>query len=227
MTTANTIISDALAEIGVIGAAEEAQSEHLEFCLRKLNQLVQRLSNSRLAFPALVNVLVALTGAASYTVGPGGVAVAARPIRISNATATDAAGLETGVRLLTQAEWDGIVQKSLTGGRPDCIWYEATNTNGTVHVYPRASGYTLKIDCQVLLASFPNLVTQLLLPEGYETWLTLMLADDVATAFGKQTSPDTRRRMAAAAAGVRAVNAEPQYLDVGLGQRMFNIRRGY
>jgi hypothetical protein len=228
MTTAATIISDALIEIGVIGAKDTPDAEDIGLCLRKLNQLLQRLSNSPLSFPTLAKISFPLTGLQSYTVGPTGSVVAARPLNISHATAVDANGAEYVVDVISRQEWDGIAIKNVDGGPPSRLYYSATTTNGTAYVYPQTSGYTLSLHCTTLLASYANSAATVTLPEGYESLLTLMLADDVATAFGKQTSPDTRRRLAAALKGVQRTNSEPLYLDIGLCSRdEFEIERGY
>lgn len=228
MTTAIDIITDALAENGVVGAADPVSAEDATFCLRKLNQLLQRLSNSRQTIPALTQISVTLTGAESYTIGPTGGVVAARPIRVASATATDAGGVEYPVDVLPQEEYDAIAVKAVLGGPPDMVWYESTTPNGRVYVYPRASGYTLKLDCLVLLASFATTTTDVTLPEGYESLLVLMLADDIAAAYGKQTSQDTRRRLKAALTAVKTTNAEKLYLSAGMGAGSdFQFERGY
>lgn len=227
MTTAANIISDALAEIGVIGASETPSAEDQSFCLRKLNQVLQRWSNSRLAFPTLTEITLVLNGAQAYTIGPTGGTVAARPISVRAASVVDSNGIEYLLQLIPRDEWDAIAQKDVSGGPPTFLWYEATPTNGTVRVYPKASGYTLRLDCQVLLASFTSASSVLTLPEGYESALTLTLADDIAAAFGKQTSADTRRRCAAAMSAIKTTNTEPAYLSVDLGSERFSIERGY
>ena len=226
MTTASTIISDALAEIGVIGAADTPTAEDSAFCLRKLNQILERWSNSRLAFPVLAEISVPLTGAQSYTLGPAAAPATVRPLKIERATAT-ADGVEYPVNVITRAEWDAIAVKDVSGGPPDWVWYEASNTNGTVYVYPKAAGYTLKLDCRTRLASFSSIADALLLPEGYSLALTLSLAVEIAPAFTRPVSQDTRRALAASMAGSRATNAEPEYLDVGHKARDFEIERGW
>jgi hypothetical protein len=227
VTAARTIISDAMREHGIIGAGEEPSPEESDFCLRRLNQAMQRMSNQRLAFPALTAIDITLNGAQEYTVGPTGGTSAARPIKVESMSAIDAAGVEWPVEQITSADWADIAVKNVSGGPPDRVWYEATETDGTFHVYPKATGYTLRAACQVLLDSFASIGSILTFPEGYETWLTLQLADDIATVYGKQTTPDTRRRLAAAAALVKASNTKPTYLDVSLGDcQPYSIQRG-
>lgn len=227
MTTAATIIADALIEIGVQGAADTTPAEDQSLCLRKLNQIMQRWSNSRLAVPVLTEISVPMTGVQTYTIGPSGAVVAARPIKAMSATAIDANGLEYPVSLYSRKDWDAIGQKNVSGGPPDVAWYQPSSPNGVLHVYPLTSAYTLKLDCLTLLASFSSVSAEVTLPEGYESALTLTLADDVAASFGKQATADTRRRCAAAMAAIKATNTEPLYLDVGMRGLDFEIGRGY
>lgn len=226
--TALDIINDALMEIGVLGVGRTASADDAAFSLRKLNQIIQRWSNQRLTFPVLQEYSITLTGAASYTLGPGGSPVTLRPIKIVRATAVDSGGLEYDVRVLTQAQWDGIGDKSTTGGPPDAIWYQASVTNGVVYVYPKATGYTLKLDAQGLLTGVYSLTTALTFPEGYESALMLTLADDIGAAFGKPTGADIRRRQAAAVALIKRTNHEPLLVsDAIFAGSDSDIERGY
>lgn len=229
MTTSLQIITDALAEIGVVGAADAVQPEDASFCLRKLNQILQRWANMRLMLPALVEVSVPMTGAATYTIGPTGVVVATRPVKVSSARAVDGAGTEYPVSVLGQELWDSIAVKNVTGGPVSMVWYESTPTDGTLHVYPKPdSTYTLKLRCLSLLETL-TIAEVLTLPDGYETALTLTLADDIAGAYGRQSTPDLRRRATAAVRTVKRSNAEPLILGLDaslIGQQSFEIERG-
>ena len=228
MTTALEIITDALFEIGAAETGQSVPAEDSALALRKLNQIVQRWSNSPLAFPVLQEFSITLDGSASYTVGPGGTPVTLRPIKIVAATAIDSGGLETSVRVLGQTEWDAITLKDVDGGPPDSIWYQASVTDGVVYVYPKSTGYTLKLDAQGLLNSALVLATTLTFPEGYESALMLTLADDLGASFGKPTPPDIRRRAAAAMALIKRTNAQTLLAQVGLtGGADYHIERGY
>lgn len=226
MTTAATIIADALAEIGAIGAGDAVAPNDASLALRKLNQIAQRWANTRLMIPALTEIAVTLNGAASYLVGPGGATVTLRPVKVNSATATDANGTEYPVEVLTRDRWDAIAVKNVTGGPPSLVWYEPVNTNGRIHVYPKASGYTLKLDCQVLLTTFA-LASDISLPDGYESALTLTLAVDCAGAFGVKASQDLRMRAMGARAAIHRTNTEPLWLSIDSGGEPFMIERGY
>jgi len=228
MTTALDLITDALFEIGAAEIGQALPSEDSTIGLRKLNQLLQRWSNKRFLFPVLTEFSVTLTGAASYTLGPSGDVVGLRPLKI-NAASCIAGGVEYPVTVRTRAEWDAIAVKDVTGGPVSEVWYEAANTNGRVYVYPKASGYTLKLDAQALLTSFADLTTSLDLPEGYESAIVLTLADDLASTYGKRTPDDVLRRGAGARRAIKALNYEPVLATQELAGSSsdYRIERGY
>lgn len=230
MTTTNQIIEDALAEIGAFAPGDFISADDYAMCLRKLNQLSQRWANMRLLLPVLTEIAVPLTGAQTYTIGPTGVIVASRPVKVVSAVCVDAGGLSQPVYVGTQEQWDDINAKNVTGGPVDLLWYQLTPTNGTLHVYPKGvSGYTLRLRCQTLLATFA-LGQTLALPEGYESALTLTLADDIGGAFGRPTPADLRRRASAATKTIKRSNLEPMHLQIDaalIGHDDYEIERGY
>ncbi len=227
MATVANLIFDALAELGVVGANDEVPPEDQAFCFRRLNQILSSWSNSRLIQPELAEVAFALNGAASYTIGPSGDVVAARPLRVDGAIATDANGVDYPVRVYTREDWDSIAVKNVDGGPPEGVWYESSLTNGRAWVYPRSSGYTLKLDVMAPMAAFSSVSDEVTLPEGYYMALALTLADSVASAYGATTPTDTRRRLAGLMASIRALNAEPMHLCVWGDGEDFRIERGY
>ncbi len=227
MTTALDLITDAAIELGIIGAGQTMGSDDSAFMLRKLNQRVQTWSNLRLMIPTLTEISVPMTGAQSYTIGPSGADVtASRPLKVDSAYAVDSGGIEYPVEVLTRDRWHGISYKAVAGGLPDAVWYDAQNTSGRLYVYPKASSYTLKLQCLVALTSFASLSTACVLPEGYDLALILTLAEDCANAFGKPIPPDLRMRAKGARSAVKRTNTEPLMLDVSTAQP-YQIERGF
>lgn len=227
MTTALDIITDALQELGVVGAGDAVSPEDAALGLRRLNQVLQTWANSPRTLPVLTEVSITLTTAQEYTVGPSGDVVALRPVKVVGALATDAAGNDYPVGVINQVQWGDIFTKNVTGGPPAFVWYEATSTNGTVHVYPKAPGYTLALDCQALLTSFASTSTSFTLPEGYEAALYLTLADALASSYGKQLSQTSLRRMAGAVSAIKRTNTEPLLLSIDDGEQPYQIARGF
>jgi hypothetical protein len=227
MTTALELINDALLEIGIKDEANALTGDQSAHALRVLNRLLGRWASRRLLLPVLSDVSVTLDGSASYTMGPTGADVTTpRPMRIESARLV-LNDTEYPVRVLNQQERNAIADKTLTG-LPAAVWYEATLTNGTLHVYPIGSSGTLKLNCRAVLTNVVGLEQELTLPSVYEDALVPALADACAASYQIKTPPDVLRRAAAGVAAIKASNAEPLYVDLGLSnQGQFDIQRGY
>ena len=227
MTTALTLITDALVEINAHDLGQAVPAEDAALGLRYLNRMMQRWTNSPGMFPVLPEVSVPMTGAASYTIGPTGDVVAARPVRIQRATFV-LGNVEYPVDVLNRDQWDTLAVKDATGAPVSRIWYDASVTNGRVYTYPIADTGTLKLDAASLLASFATLATSLTLPEGYESAIVLTLAIDLSGAYQRPISGDLRARAAGAVRAIKRTNTEPLMVSVGLGATQdFEIERGY
>jgi hypothetical protein len=226
MTTALEIITDALGELGVVGAGQSVSANDSTLGLRYLNRIFERWSNMRLLQPVLTQLSVTQTGAASYTLGPGG-SPTTRPIKVLSATYVDTGGTEYPVQLITRAQWDAIPNKADTGSYPDRIWYAPELTSGVLYAYPRVSSGALKLDCLTTMQALA-LAGTLTLPPGYEAALVPTLADDMAAQYGLPTPPDVRRRSAGAVKALKRTNQEPVYAAQELaGEPSQNILRGY
>lgn len=227
MTTALTLITDALIEIGAHDLGQSVPAEDAALGLRYLNRIMERWSNSPSMFPVLPETSVPMNGAASYTIGPAGNVVSARPLRIDRATFV-LGDVEYPVNVLSRQEWDAIAVKDVTGAPVSDIWYDAANTNARVYVYPKAASGTLKLDAPTLLGTFASTSTVLDLPAGYESALVLTLASDLAGAFQRPVTPDLRVRTAGAVRVLKRTNSEPLLVSPGLtGSQEFEIERGY
>jgi hypothetical protein len=230
MTTALTLITDAMAQANLTEAGQSLPAEEAQTGLRALNRLMGKWSQMRLMIPALAQYSVTLTGASSYTIGPTGAVVGLRPIKVLSVTATDANGTDYEVKVRTQDQWDAIAVKDMTGGPPSEVWYQPLLGNGRLWVYPKSNGYTLNVDAQALVASFPSLSTDLTLPDGYEAAIVPTLADELCSSYGVQTPGDVLRRAAGAVRALKRTNSEPIRADhdlADIGRNTFIIERGY
>lgn len=189
MTTAVVMISDALAEIGVLGDGETANGDMLDRGLRMLNRMLETQSNLR-AFDFTSRRITHVTAnEASFDIGPTGDVVTTRPIKIESATATRG-GIEYPVAVIDVDQWDAISYKSATGSIPECIYYDGAYPDGLVYLYPVTTGATLNIrvtSSVKVLAAYDDLD----LPEGYEDALMLALAVRMCPSYGRPVSKET------------------------------------
>lgn len=227
MTTVRELVNDALLEIGIADDANNVPAEQAAHGLRVLNRMLGKWSQRGLLRPTALTVSVPLTGAGSYTIGPTGAVVATRPISVVSASYIDASGMESPIEVLNAYQWASIYDKALSAPVAS-VFYEATNTNGTIRVYPRNSGGSVSLQCLAVIASYASLNDTVTLPDGYEEALLMGLADALSGSYEKPTSPDIRRRLAAATRAIKAANAEPLLLSMELtGGNHYVIERGF
>lgn len=190
-TTAAVIISDALKEIQVIGEDETPSATMYSDSLRMLNRLLDTLSNvASFAFDNTIRQL-ALTGQASFDIGPSGDIVALRPIKITSAFYT-LGDIDYPVDVVSIEEYDAIPYKGTIGSVPDLIAYNGVYPNGVVYVYPKCSGGTINLRTIDLVKTFAATSTNIDLPEGYEDAIMLKLAIRMAPSYGKTVSAETK-----------------------------------
>jgi hypothetical protein len=227
MTTVREIVIDALLEISIIDGVTEAPAEQAEHARRVLNRLLGTWSQRRLLRPSLLQVTVPMTGAASYTIGPTGAVVASRPLKLISAWRVDAGGYKLPVRVLSEAQWMGG-GATVSGGSVCGVWYQPTNTNGTLWVDAIESGGSLILSCHALITSYSSLNDVIALPDGYESLFLYGLADALCNSYEKPVPADVQRHLSAAMRAVRSANHEPLTLRTDVdGTAQFQIERGY
>ena len=190
-TTATVMITDALKEIAVIGEGETPSAEMLADGLRMLNRICDTLANDNDFAYYASQAQMALTGQQSFSIGPTGDVVTARPLAIESAV-VDRSGITYPVRTIDVQQYDDVTLKSLIGANTQAIYYEATFPNGTVYCYPLASGCTLKMRILNSVKQFASLSDQIEMPPGYEDALMLRLAVRMAPGYQKTVSAETR-----------------------------------
>jgi len=207
MPTAATVIQDALLELGVLASGETPTAAMANDALRALNRLMDTLSNGQ-SFAFYANTVSrALTGEASFTIGPvTGDVVTARPIKIETATVVRQ-GITYPVSVLDNQKWDAISFKGANGANTSGVYYEAQSPLGIVYVWPLASGCTLNLRVVNQVAVFPDLTTDLSLPPGYEEALVKCLAVAISPQYpANPLAPVTARAARRALVMINRVN---------------------
>lgn len=182
MTTASTIIYDALKEIKVLAESDVPTASMTSDALRALNRLMDMYSNDQsfAYYPNQINYAMTgtinpITGHQSFTIGPTGDVVTQRPIRLETAV-VDRDGITYPVQVIDNQKWDSIVYKAVSGANTVSVWYEGQEPNGIVHCWPVANNCTLRLRVINQVFTFPDLATDVILPPGYEEALVRLLA---------------------------------------------------
>jgi hypothetical protein len=205
-TTAHKVIKRAMRLIGVTSAGETLSPDESADGLAALNSMLDSWSAEKIMLFAFETVSYAPTSE-SFTIGPSGDKVTARPIKILSAYMRES-GIDTPVDVVERQVYESIAQKD-SEGLIRAIYYKPDYPNGVVYCWPVAtSGQTLYLSCQQPLSSFSSLTETLCLPPGYEDALTFNLAVYYAPEFEREASPTVKARAVNCLRALRRVNLE-------------------
>jgi hypothetical protein len=228
--SANDYITGALRLIGVVAAGEPLDDEDAASGLPALNQMIRSMQNERLMFPAVIRQgPYALTpGIQNYYVGqplpqvlPAGYAAITpanstngipRPQRIENfgiiTQINSSQPLELPMEILTNQQWLAIPTKNVTSTLPLKVYPDLESPLMTLFVWPIPSA-----PCQITiyawdsaLQQFPDAITAILFPPGYEEAIKFNLAVRLAPEYNKEASPTVQAIAVSSKAVIKSFN---------------------
>lgn len=213
------LITDALRELNILDAEQEAQAADAAFLLRKLNRLFDSWNAKGAGAYALVNADYTLTPSLNpHTIGASGTFTATRPDAIEQA-ALVSGGVVYPLVLRSFDWWNTLTTPTLEATIPTDLAYRASYPNASLYLYPvPSSAVTLRLTTRTPLAAV-TLATDVALPPGYQEALTLTLAEDCAENFGTAVSPRLALRAQVARATLFANHDRPRRLatvDAGM-----------
>lgn len=151
--TANEILADAYADIGVLGAGETMTADMAQQGLRRLNRMISQMATQELTFPFLARQVFPITALKNtYTIGPGGDLDTQRPMTIDGCglllTPTIASAAITGVSTTTRTFTVAGDQTGAFLSGSDCIVTGSTGNDGSYTVVSAvyASSTTITVD---------------------------------------------------------------------------------
>jgi hypothetical protein len=144
------IINAALRSLGVLATGESASAEDRTNCAFALNLILKALPVETWLLWCYKDIAVPLTvSTASYTIGPSGVVVNSRPLRIAKAWMRDPNDNDIPMTQLARQDYDMLTPKN-TPGIPVNYYYDPQLTNGVLYTWPVISvaDYTMYISVQ-------------------------------------------------------------------------------
>lgn len=184
MTTALQLVTSSLRKIGAVAAGESPDADEQSDALASLNQIVESWNLKGLALYRCENAdYTLIPSQQAYSIGSGADFDGSRPITLHGAFVTRG-GIDYPLAVLTQSEWNDILQKSTESQLPEAVYYEPTFPDGTLRFWPvplEALPVTIAIDMQ--LAAVADINDDLSFPPGYERALLYALAVDLAPEY--------------------------------------------
>lgn len=219
MATAADIIRRSLKLLGILAAGETPSADDQADGLVELNALLGTWANERLLVHGTRRAEYTLTGNLSpHTIGTGGTFNTTRPLRI------DAAGIvrvgetvETGIKKLTDAEYQAISEKAQLDEVPTRFWVEQTYPTAKLWFWPvPTTAATLVLYTWSRISAFSANDT-VSLPDGYENALAHALAIQIAPMYGVEPSPTVRDNASNAIAAIKRTNMPEVLMELDAG----------
>lgn len=225
LSTVGDVIGLALRASGVLGVGQTANPQDTQDALDLMNTLLTEWQINRWLTQNLIDVTIASTAVAGYTVGPGAafVTTAPRPDKIDAAFARfTKTGQDTILYpYMSREGYDRAPFKAKVGD-PFGFFYDATlGTEGTIFFAPVISAdYALHISVKNSLGQFTDVTDAISLPRPYIVALLWNLAADLRPVFQKPEDPNvTRRAQRSLAAMVNSIAQVPQVTTPAQGNR--------
>jgi hypothetical protein len=228
MATALDIITRAMRLIGQLPAGEDPSAEESADGLVVLNELLASFSNEEgLVYQIQTETFTWPGGSASRTIGSSGNFNTARPVRIDESSFIRTSSQDYRLRVLTDHEYNAIVEKSATGTLPYAIYGD--------RAFPLMNLYLLTVptaNVELHLASwkalteFAALTTEVSLPPGYNRMLRTNLACELAPEYGVEPPPQLQRMAAKSRAVLKPTNDKRETMEFPAGMPGRSVYRG-
>lgn len=224
MATGQTLVNRALRLIGVIASGETPSADDSNIALEAINSMLNSWRNDRLMCYAIRDETLAMVGGtSSYTIGPSGSLNTTRPVSIEGAFMR-ASNIDYNVRVISQQEYNAIVDKTATSDLVEVVYYEGTMSTGTLKVWPvPTTTNVLHLQTRVPLTDLV-LGTTVALPPGWEEAIATNCSIAIAPEFGTTASVTIVKMASDALKGIKGINSRPIKASQDLGA-LFGSRR--
>jgi len=180
-----SIISDAYFDAGLLQEGQSPNSEQITTGMRKLRDVINLWQTQGLKLWLLTDTSVTLTsGTSTYTFGPAGSTVMAKPPRVVEAYYSDSNGIR---RPLTPLSWDDYVRLSVITqtGQINSYFVDKQATQLSVFFWntpdATAATGTAHLLLQTQVTNFINITETVQFPIEWRIALRWGLADELAT----------------------------------------------
>ncbi len=227
MSTVRTLITDALQDLGAIGVNEIPSDAEMSDAFRALNKMLSSWQTEKLIVYAENQEVFTypLTGQKTYTIGPTGDFVTTRPVTIDFANNRDSNDNDYPFYIAKDfIDYAQIVSKGVTAQIQTVLYYDPTQTNGTIYLWPTPSdsSYRLVLWTRRTVTEFSTIDDVIALPPGYEEAIQLNLSIRLAPRYGRVVTPEFMKMAIDAKAQIKRTNTTVATLKFNFGNRRGN-----
>ncbi len=227
MATVADTITAMMFDLGLLQSGEVPSPDDQSIAFSRLNDWIDSLKTDGLSTYSIPRTLWTINGATTYTIGTGATINIARPV---NPQQIQAIGIvdnsvspaqEILVRLFTEAQWEGIVQKSFSADSyPMGFYYDPTYSSssqyGTIYPWPIITKTSLQgvIYTQGLIGEFTAPTDIIYLPPGYRRFFRTNGAMEIAAAFDVEPKNTLVKAAQESMAGVKRSNYRQEEMTI-------------
>lgn len=185
---ASEMVSASLRVLNVVGQGRVANASEIADGLQALNMLLKRLHGDGMSLHLTKTKSLALVAStASYLLGPGSTVAMSRPTSIVSAKLRDASNIDVELTEMSEAEYLGIPNKTLTG-IPSSYYYDPQLTNGVFYTWPcsdtaTAVAHTVQIRYTKPIDDMDTVSDDFEIPQEWYEPVKLLLAVSVAPEY--------------------------------------------
>lgn len=214
--TAQQIITQALLNVGAIAQGETPTDGDLQDGLLRLRSMLRAWSGKgQMVHFSTQDTHTLTNGTASYTIGSGATINTARPVMITSAFVRTSDNIDVPVRIVDEAKYQYIGNKTLGFTNPAYLWYNPTYPNGTIYLYPPGGG-TLYINSLKELTDPTTLAGSMQFPVPYDEAMEWSLTTRLCPSYGREPTPFMRDMADEAVDDVMNLNAALSVESVSL-----------
>jgi hypothetical protein len=222
MSSALDLITDALVTLGECGVGEPISAEDGAYGLLRLNSLLESWSIRRLF---IFNVGIAsyplIASNPNYQIGPGGVFVAPRPLRIDAARIllnvnNNYVGVKD-LKILTLQQFVELSDKLATAAIPEKLYNDGAYPNSTLSLYPAPTCVIpskLELSTWSPLPQFADLLTSYSFPPGYYDALVWSMVVELGPGYNKPPSEAQAAKALEYMKAIQDINRENGLADM-------------
>jgi hypothetical protein len=224
LTTARSIISGALAHgLNRLSPGEAIDADLGASCLEALNFIADEWNGGKSFLFREVLTTSSAISSATGTLGTTWAGLVSGD-DILGATVAYSATLDVPMRQITMGEYANIAIKALSTYPA----YFAHDGAATVYLYPVPTGQTITLRTKQVVSDFADLDTDYVMPKGYKSALSAVLAEKMAPALLGAIPASVARDAAAARRRIVGQNIVPAVINGGdMAGPVARIRRGY
>lgn len=193
--TALEVVAAAMQELNVLAQGEVPTSGDADFCLKKLNRMIDEWAGQeRYVYNKSFTSYVLTPNLQPHTIGPTGATftVAQRPVKIENANLvlnTSVPSTNVPLNIRDDDWWAKVRVPGVTSTVPTDLYYSPDWPNGSLFLWPVPTfAYGLQLETWGILSQLATLQTVMNLPPGYANAVICSLAERIASGFGAQPS---------------------------------------